>query len=42
MTSGITHWGAYLPRRRLARSAVAEALAWRTQDGARVAAGVRA
>ena len=35
MTRGIAAWGAYLPRRRLARAAVAEALAWRNQGGGR-------
>ena len=32
MTTGILSWGAYLPRRRLARAAIAQALAWRTQE----------
>ncbi|MBS0393781.1 MAG: hydroxymethylglutaryl-CoA synthase family protein [Proteobacteria bacterium] len=41
MTRGVAAWGAYLPRRRLARAAVAEALAWRTQGSSR-ASGERA
>lgn len=41
MTSGVLAWGAYLPRRRLARRAIAEALAWRSAPGARAGEGTR-
>ena len=42
MTRGITSWSAYLPRQRLARSAVASALAWCRQPAKRAATGERA
>ena len=42
MTTGILSWGAYLPRRRLARAAIAQALAWRTQEPKKPPAGERA
>lgn len=42
MSPGITSWSAYLPRQRLARSAVADALAWCRQPAKRAAAGERA
>jgi hydroxymethylglutaryl-CoA synthase len=41
MSRGVAAWGAYLPRRRLARAAVADALAWRSQGGGH-ASGERA
>ena len=42
MTRGITSWSVYLPRQRLARSAVAAALAWCRQPTKRAPAGERA
>jgi len=42
MKTGILSWGAYLPRRRLARAAIAHALAWRAQEQKKPPAGERA
>ena len=41
MTAGIKSWGAYVPRRRLARSAIAAALAWRQQQSGTQYSGER-